>query len=467
MKRILVVGGGIAGLAAAYYVQEAIERDALPYQLRLVEAENRLGGKIATVYRDGFTIERGPDSFLARKTAAVKLIEKVGLKDSLVRNATGQAYILVKRKLHKIPEGSFMGIPTEVRPFLFSSLFSVKGKLRAGLDYILPKGKPVADQSLGHFFRRRFGDELVEHLIEPLLSGIYSGDIDEMSLMATFPNFYHLEQTYGSIIKGLKKSMPKRPIKEKPKQGMFFALRGGFQSLIDELEKRLGDVVTKGVAVDHIEKNDAHYHALLSDGTVYRADAVIVASPHQSLKKMFSQYDRFDIVAEMPNTSVANVALAFDAKHIKHKMDGTGFVVSRNSDFRITATTWTEKKWPHTTPGGKVLLRSYVGGPHDPHAVDLSDDELVNVVLSDLRKITTIDGEPEFFVVTRFKNAMPQYVVGHNERIKELNDFIESELPGVTLAGSSYTGVGVPDCIESGEKAAAQTIEYLNANEKN
>src|SRR5699024_8248703 len=150
---------------------------------RLVEADNRLGGKIETVKREGFTIERGPDSFLSRKTAAIKLIEKLGLEDTLVRNATGQAYILVRNKLHKIPSGSFMGIPTEVRPFLMSRLFSTKGKLRAGFDYILPKGKQVDDQSLGMFFRRRFGNELVDHLIEPLLSGIYSGDIDDMSLM--------------------------------------------------------------------------------------------------------------------------------------------------------------------------------------------------------------------------------------------------------------------------------------------
>lgn len=461
MKQILVIGGGITGLSAAYYVQEQIEKNNLPYQMRLVEASNRLGGKIETVHKDGFTIERGPDSFLARKTVAIELIEKVGLQDALVRNATGQAYILVRNKLHKIPSGSFMGIPTEVRPFLFSNLFSVKGKLRASFDYVLPKGKKVDDQSLGKFFRRRFGNELVENLIEPLLSGVYSGDIDEMSLMATFPNFYHLEQKHGSLIKGLKKTMPKRPKSKKPSEGIFMALRGGFQSLIDELEKQLKDVITIGVAVDHIEKKASRYHVLLSNGTVYKADAIIVASPHKTLTKMFSQYDAIKIIEDIPNTSVANVALAFNQDALKHKMKGTGFVVSRNSNFRITATTWTERKWPHTTPEGKVLLRSYVGGPHDPHAVHLTDEELVDIVLNDLRKIVKIKGKPEFSVISRFENAMPQYVVGHNERITKLNTFIDSELPGVTITGSSYTGVGVPDCIDAGEKAAEKTMDYL------
>lgn len=461
MKTILIIGGGITGLSAAYYVQENIKTNELPFQLRLVEANDRLGGKIETVYKNGFTIERGPDSFLARKTPAVKLIEKLGLQDSLVRNATGQSYILVGKKLHKIPQGSFMGIPTEVKPFLFSSLFSVKGKFRAGMDYVIPKGKKINDQSLGHFFRRRFGDELVEHLIEPLLSGIYSGDIDEMSLMATFPNFYHLEQKYGSVIKGLKKAMPKQPRTKKPSQGIFMALKDGFQSLIDGLEKELKDVISTGLAVDHIEKKDKNYHVLLSDGTVYKADAVIVATPHKTLTKMFSQYDEFKIVEEIPNTSVTNVALAFDQSQIKDKMEGTGFVVSRNSDVRITATTWTERKWPHTAPEGKVLLRSYVGGPHDPDAVHLSDDELIEIVLSDLRKIVKINGEPEFSIVSRFKDAMPQYVVGHKERMKKINEFIDHELKGVTIAGSSYTGVGVPDCIEAGEKVAKKSIEFL------
>lgn len=462
MKQILIIGGGITGLASAFYLQREIKENKLPYKIKLVEATNRLGGKIATVRRDGFTIERGPDSFLARKQPAVKLVEKLGLQDELVRNAAGQSYILVKRKLHKIPQGSFMGIPTEVSPFLFSGLFSPFGKLRASLDYVKPKGKEQGDQSLGYFFRRRFGDELVENLIEPLLSGIYSGDIDEMSLMATFPNFYHLEQKYGSIIKGLQKTMPKKPKQKKKPQGIFYALRGGFESLITTIEKKLDEnVVSLQTAVDHVQKKENTYHVLLSDGTVYKADAIIVTTPHESIAKMFSQYDELKVVNEIPNTSVANVALAFDEKAIQKDLDGTGFVVSRNSDFRITACTWTHRKWPHSTPEGKVLLRSYVGGPHDRKAVDLSDDELVEIVLKDLNKTMKIKRDPLFTVVTRYKNLMPQYTVGHLERVKQIREFAENHLTGIFFAGASFDGVGVPDCIEQGEKAVDDVLKYM------
>ncbi|MBO1002951.1 protoporphyrinogen oxidase [Pseudogracilibacillus auburnensis] len=463
MKNILIIGGGITGLTSAFYLQQKIKDKKLPYNVKLVEATNRLGGKIATVHQDGFTIERGPDSFLSRKTPAVTLIDKLGLQDQLVRNASGQAHILVGKKLHKIPPGSFMGIPIEARPFLFSGLFGVKGKVRASLDYVVPKGKAQDDQSLGLFFRRRFGDELVENLIEPLLSGIYSGDMDEMSLMATFPNFYHLEQKYGSLIKGLQKTMPKRPKTKEKQPGIFYALRGGFESLVVELEKQIGkDVISLSTAVDHIEKKENVYHVLLSDGTVYRADAIIVATPHQTLRKIFSQHDMFKTADEIPNTSVANVALAYDQKAVKKELDGTGFVVSRNSNYRITACTWTHRKWPHTTPNGKVLLRSYVGGPNDPEAVHLTDEELVQVVLKDLNKTMKITGEPLFNIVTRFKNQMPQYTVGHKERIKTWRSYMAEQLPGVFLTGASYEGVGVPDCIEQGEKAVSDLVQFIS-----
>lgn len=462
-KNILVVGGGITGLAAAFYLQKHIKEHHLPYQVKLVESSNRLGGKVQTVRRDGFTIERGPDSFLARKKPAVELVEHLGLTDQLVRNGTGQSYILVGKKLHKMPSGSFMGIPTQVRPFLFSGMFSPTGKLRAGMDFLIPKGKQVDDQSLGHFFRRRFGDELVENLIDPLLSGIYSGDMDDMSLMATFPNFYHLEQEYGSLIKGLNKTMPKRKTpKNKKKQGMFFSLKGGLETLIDALETQLKPgTIQLQTAVDHIQKKEHGYHVLLSDGTVYKADAVIMATPHQTLPNIFSQYDFFNVFNDMPLNSVANVAMAFDKKDIRKDIDGTGFVVSRNSKIRLTACTWTHKKWPNAAPEDKALIRCYVGRPDDPEAVDLSDEDIVKLVLKDLNKIMKIKKKPIFSVVTRWKNAMPQYTVGHIERLTTVKQAMTKQLPGIYLAGSSYEGVGLPDCIDQGKKAVDEVLNYL------
>ncbi|SFA81769.1 oxygen-dependent protoporphyrinogen oxidase [Lentibacillus halodurans] len=462
-KKILIAGGGITGLSAAYYLQKEISEKDLPYEVKLIEAGSRLGGKIKTTRRNGFVIEQGPDSFLSRKQPGVKLVRELGLSDQLVRNGTGQSYILVNNKLHKMPKGSYMGVPINIRPFLLSRIFSMKGKLRTGMDFVLPRGK-TGDQSLGAFFRWRFGNELVENLIEPLLSGIYAGDLDDMSIMATFPNFYQLEQDHRSLIKGLQKTMPEKSNLKKSdgkKQGMFFSFENGLETLVERLEEVLGDMVSLNVGVDHVEKKDHGYHVLLSNGEVYKADAVVMATPHDTLPKMFSQFDVFDAFHDIPSTSVANVAMAFDESAIKQDIDGTGFVVSRNSNFRITACTWTHKKWPNAAPDGKALVRCYVGRPTDQSVVHLSDEEITDIVLNDLNKTMNISEQPEFSVISRWNNAMPQYTVGHTEQIAKVREDMQDKLPGLFLAGSSYEGVGIPDCIDQGEKAVADVLAFL------
>jgi protoporphyrinogen/coproporphyrinogen III oxidase len=463
-QTILIVGGGITGLSAAYYMQKEIKEKSLPYEVKLIESTDRLGGKIITHKQNGFTIERGPDSMIARKKPGMKLVEELGLKDEMIRNGTGQSYILVQGKLHKMPKGAFMGVPMQIGPFLKSGLVSPVGKIRALLDLYKGKGEASTDQSLGAFMRRRFGNELVENEIEPLLSGIYSGDIDEMSLMATFPNFYQLEQKYGSLIKGLKQTMPK-PVKTKAKvnpPGAFFSFKDGLETMVHHLEKKLdNETVILNKAVDHIEKKENGYHVLLSNGDVIKAEAVIVTTPHKTLPKMLSQYEFLQVFSTVPSSSVANVALAFDQSAIKQDIEGTGFVVSRNSDFRITACTWTHKKWPSSTPKGKALIRCYVGRPSDQEVVDLPDDELVEIVLRDLNKTMNITAKPEFSVISRWKNVMPQYTVGHMERIEKVRKEASEHLPGMYFVGSSFDGVGIPDCIDQAEKAVEQVLTFL------
>ncbi|SHM46616.1 protoporphyrinogen oxidase [Gracilibacillus kekensis] len=462
MKKITIIGGGIAGLTAAYYLNKKIKEEGLDYHLQLVEAGNRLGGKIETERRDGFTIERGPDSFLIRKQSAERLAQDVGIGGKLVKNGTGKSYILVGDELHSMPQGSFMGIPTQVKPFLNSSLFSFTGKLRAGMDFVKPKGEPAEDQSLGKFFRRRLGDEVVENLIEPLLSGIYAGDMDDLSLMATFPNFYQLEQKYGSLIKGLQKTMPAPPKTSAKKRSMFYSINGGLQTLVDALEDALGDVVSKQTEVKEISKKEDGYQLTMQNGKELQSDAVLIATPYPVMKQMLTSYDFVSELVEMKATSVANVALAFDQSAIKEDIDGTGFVVSRNSNYRITACTWTHKKWPETAaPEGKALLRCYVGRPGDEDIVDLSDESLEELVLHDLNKIMKIDEKPLFTVVSRWKNAMPQYRIGHKQRVEQLESDLNDNLPGVFVAGSPYRGIGIPDCIDQGEAAVDKIMDFL------
>ncbi|SFA70257.1 oxygen-dependent protoporphyrinogen oxidase [Bacillus sp. cl95] len=464
-RKVVIIGGGITGLTTAYYLQKEARVNGLPIDVKLIEGSDRLGGVIQTIRKDGFLIEKGPDSIIARKPSAMRLIDEVGLRDKVVSNTAGKSYILVKGKLHTMPEGSFMGIPTRVMPFAFSGLFSPLGKVRAAGDFILPKGKKQQDQSLGGFFRRRLGNEVVENLIAPLLSGIYAGDIDQLSLMALFPNFYEMEQKHHSLVLGLKKSIPTpaKSVKKVPsKKGMFYSLTTGLESLIEEVEKRLDkNSVRKGIAVDKIEKIGEGYKLMLADGSVENADSVVVATEHHFARRMLSDYPFMDVFNEMPSTSVANVAMAFPKSSIKQDIDGTGFIVSRNNDFRITACTWTHKKWPSSAPEDYALLRCYVGKPDDQEIVNMTDEEIIEIVLNDLNKTMDIKSKPLFQVISRWKKAMPQYTVGHLERIEKVKESLAEHLPGVFLAGSSFEGVGIPGCIDQGEAAVQKVLNYL------
>lgn len=465
-QRVVIIGGGITGIATAYYLQQQATQQNLPFEVKLIEASHRLGGKMQTVVQDGYVIERGPDSFLERKQSALRLAKEVGLANKLVNNSAGQSFILANGRLYPMPGGSIMGIPTELGPFITTNLFSVTGKMRAAADLIIPRSRGNEDQSLGHFFRRRLGDEVLENLIEPLLSGIYAGDIDQLSLQSTFPQFYQVEQKYRSLILGMRKSTPTKPKSStgtETKKGQFLTVSTGLQSFVEAIEaKLLPQSVIKGYRVESIRRVGNEYALELNSRERVIADSVVVAVPHYVAASMFSQYDYFSVFKEVPATSVATVALAFSESAIKKDINGTGFVVSRNNDFSITACTWTHKKWPHSTPEGKVLLRCYVGRPGHETIVDLSDDEIINIVLDDLNKTMDITEKPELSVVTRWKDSMPQYTVGHQKRLDAVSERVACDLPGVFLAGSSYRGIGVPDCIDQAEATVEKVLNFFN-----
>lgn len=464
-KKVVVIGGGITGMTAAYFLQKEIKEKSLPLEVKLFESSNRLGGVIQTIRKDGFIIEKGPDSIVVTKKSGLKLIEEIGLKDQVIYNIAGKSYIYARGKLHTMPEGSYMGIPTKVTPFAVSSLFSPLGKLRAAGDFIFPKGKPQIDQSLGLFFRKRLGDEVVENLIEPLLSGIYSGDIDDLSLMALFPNFYEMEQKHRSLVLGLKHTVPKRkkPVKKQgSRKGMFISLKNGLETLIEELEKRIDkETIQKETSVVKIEKGPSGYELTLADGKIEKADIVVITTGHHLAQQMLKDYSFMDIFKTMPANSLATVSMAFPKSKIQDDIDGSGFIVSRNSDFRITACTWTHKKWPGTTPDGKVLLRTYVGRTDDQEAVNLSDEEIIKIALNDLNKTMNITEKPEFTIVSRYKNMMPQYNVGHLQMMEGVKQSLASELPGVFLAGGSFEGLGIPGCIDQGVNAVDRILKFV------
>lgn len=466
-KRVVIVGGGVTGLSAAYHLQKQVRSAKLPIEITLVEGSSRLGGRIHTIKRGGFTIEKGPDSLLARKPVAMELVKELGIVDQTRRNSTGQSFMLIKNRLHKMPKGAFMGVPKEVGPLMRSNSFTLSGKVRGLMDLIIPKKKSTEDESLGHFMRRRFGNQVVDNQIDPLLSGIHSGDIDQMSLQAIYPIFGQMEQKYGSVMKGLSKTMPKpgKNKKTKPAQGQFFSFTNGLQTLVDTLEAKLDSVeIIRENKVNHMEKKEEGYHLLLNSGRVLEADFVLAAVPHTQVPGMLSKHQPLRELLDIPATSTANVVLAFDEKQIKRDLDGTGFLVTRNSNYRITACTWTHRKWEGTAPEGKALLRCYVGKPDGQKVVNESDEKLVNIVLKDLNKVMKIKGQPLFYEITRFIEARPQYHVGHLELVDRIRDYVNKQLPNLELIGSSYDGTGLPDCIEHGQKGAELALEALTEN---
>jgi oxygen-dependent protoporphyrinogen oxidase len=459
-KKVAIIGGGITGLTTAFYLQKLAKEKEVDVSFTLIEASQQLGGKIATERRNGYTIERGPDSFLERKVSAGQLAKDVGLGDRLVNNATGTAFVLVNNKLHPMPEGAVMGVPTKITPFITTGLFTPLGKLRAAADLVLPKNGQNGDQSLGHFFRRRLGSEVVENLIEPLLSGIYAGDIDQLSLQATFPQFQQIEEKHRSLILGMKSTTP---ASNKKKKGMFQTIDTGLSSLVEAVQQHLpqGSVRLRD-GVTSIKKYNEAYKIHTASGKEIEADYVVLTTPHKISSSILKPFGLLQEFEEIPSTSVATVAMGFPIDAISAALEGTGFVVSRNSPYTITACTWTHKKWPHTAPDGNALLRCYVGKASDEEIVFKSDEEIIQTVKSDLYHILGISAEPDFVVVSRWKESMPQYTVGHQERVKQMKNQVENTLPNVFVVGSSFEGIGLPDCINQGKKVVDEILARMN-----
>ncbi|WP_433942890.1 protoporphyrinogen oxidase [Paenibacillus sp. SN-8-1] len=479
-QRIAVIGGGISGLSAAYYLKNNFQKAGKPLELTLIEKSHELGGKIHTLRQDGYIIERGPDSFIGRKASALRLAQSLGLESELTGTnpAARTNYILHKGRLRQMPAGLALGIPTKVGPFIKTDLISIKGKARAAMDLILPKRKSEEDESLGGFIERRIGKEVLEHLVEPLLAGIYAGDTGMLSLLSTFPQFHEIERKYRSLILGMiaGRTAPSAPshapelqdraseLPETARTSMFLTFKKGLSTLIEKLESELSSAsILKGCGVDSIRRQGDIYQLELDTGERYVVDGVILAIPAFACGKLlegFADSDTFDTV---PYVSVANVALGFKASEIHTKLTGSGFVIPRSEGRLMTACTWTSSKWLHTSPTDKILLRAYIGRAGAEANTNMDDKELVGMVREELREIMGITAEPELCVVSYMSKSMPQYRVGHKDRIASLRTAMDKQYPGVWICGSGYDGVGIPDCITQGERAAEALASRLLA----
>ena len=463
--RVVVVGGGIAGMSAAYYLGRAPGE----VECTVVEEHGRLGGKIETVHTDGFTIEAGPDSFIARKPDALGLVRDLGLEEQLVPARRGGAVYLVDRgRLVPLPQGMSLIAPLAPGPFLRSPLFSLRGKLRALAEPLVPPRRDAPDESIGSFTRRRFGQELVDRVAEPLMAGIHLGDPDRLS-MSTFPHLLELERTHGSVIRGMRRMRRNRPADRGSHAGIpMYSLREGMGSLVKALDAAVGRsaVVRTRTRVTRIERTRTGYRIVLetAGGTpeALEADCVVLAVPASAAAAILRETEReaSELLTSFSAYSSATVSLAFGTDAEIPELDGTGFLVPAAEHRTIRGCTFTTNKYPARSPSGAFLLRAFIGGPDADPVLDRSDDELSGLVLEELRDIIGVRSQPRFSRVFRFRHATPQYEVGHSERVARLASLRGC---GLHFIGSSYTGSGIPDCTAAGRQVASAVVEHAAA----
>ena len=470
MKRVVVVGGGISGLSTAYFLQESVRESDRNVEVLLIEKESHLGGSIVTEHVDGFVVEGGPDCFLSEKPWALKLCERLGMEDQLLNtNENRRTFILSKGRLHNLPEGFMLLVPTSFMPFIQSSLISPLGKIRMAMDWFIPRKKTDEEESLAQFVCRRLGREALEKIAEPLVAGIHASVPETMSLKATFPRFLDLEQEYGSLIRGMlarrKKFLQFAKNRKGPSRTMFVTLRQGMGDLIGTLQGRLNAdsiLLERGVAaLDRTKQGGSSLYTLtLEGGEKLNADAVVMAAPSFVSGDLMAGLDEplRDLLWTIPYVSSAIVHLAYRKPEIHHPLDGFGFIVPRTEKRDIMASTWTSVKFAHRVPEGHVLLRVFVGGAKNESALRLDDDEMVAMSRRELRDIMGIEATPLFTKVYRWEKSMPQYRLGHLERVAEIEARV-SRHPGIFLTGCAYRGVGISDCIHAGELTAEKVMK--------
>ena len=462
-RKVVVVGGGITGLTAAFYLQQKAKLNNLPIDVVLIEASLRLGGKIQTLRKDGFIIERGPESFFDQSGSVRKLANYLGIQHEMVHHNIGQTYVAVGGDLYPIPSNLLFGGSPVVSSFLTTGLISLSGKIRAAGDLVLPKSLAHDDEPIGDFFRRRFGKEVVENLVEPLLAGTFAGDIDHLSIQSMFPQIFQLGKEHRSLLLGLKKSEMGMYSSDDGEPAFYETFRNGLETLVEVLEEQLTpSKILKGVKVESIEKlPDDTMRIQLNNIEPIQADAIIMTIPFNTAKSVFKEIDVMQNVPNMSFATIATVTMAFEEGYIEKYKDAMNFFVSRNSDFSITSCTLSNHKWNNVAPKGYDLLRVYIGRVGDEAIVELSDTEIEKIVRQDLERALGLHEAPLFTVVTRWKQSMPQYTVGHVSRLQSVRQELEKEFPLVQLAGSSYEGISVPDCIAQGKQAAVKLLNDL------
>jgi oxygen-dependent protoporphyrinogen oxidase len=461
--KLLVIGGGVSGLAAAHRAVEAAGERGLALDLTLLEARDRLGGTIETERVDGFVVEAGPDSFLSEKPWALALCRRLGVEHRLIRtdDRFRKTFVWRAGRLHALPDGFQLLAPTRLTPFVTSSLFSWPGKLRMALDLVKPRGSGD-DESLGAFVRRRLGAEALERVAQPLVAGIYTADPDDLSLAATMPRFLELERRERSIILAMWRAARRAP--QPGTSGARWSLFVTFKDGMSELTETLAGRLPPGTAVlsqrvAGVVRHGERWRVTTSGGMTLDTDALIVAAEAHATARLLRYVDPQlgALLGEIPYASSATVSLGYRRAEIPHPLDGFGFVVPRAEGRAILACTFSSVKYAGRAPEGHVLLRGFLGGALNAAILEGDDAALAGRARADLRAALGVTAEPVLTRVRRHPASMPQYHLGHLARVDAIERRLDA-LPGLVLAGGAYRGVGIADCVRSGEAAAERAL---------
>jgi len=467
VKRIVVVGGGITGLSAAYAALGRARELGIRVSITVIERAVRFGGNLVTERVDGFLVDAGADSWVASKPDATALARELGLGGSLIgtNEKTRRFFIAHAGRLHPVPEGLVLGVPTRLAPLARTGLFSWRGKARMALEPFVPVRRygPGDDESIASFATRRLGEEAAERLVAPLLGGISGGEAADLSVRAAFPQLVAMEQEHGSLVQGMRAARRRRPATARDSSA-FLSLEGGVSGLVEALRERLeveGCTLRAGARVRALGRAPGGWVVDVEEGGRLEADGLLLAIPaHAAAPLMTFVDDELSrALGRIRYGSTATVFLAYPRSQVRHPLDGVGFVVPRTLGRPILAGTWVSSKWAGRAPEGSVLLRAFVGGVAGEPALAGDDAALVALARQELGGWMGIAAEPLWSRVFRFDRASAQMRVGHLEAMRALHARLATVAPGLRIAGGGYDGVGIPDCIRQGREAGRALAE--------
>lgn len=463
MKRVVVIGGGLSGLAVAWHVVDSARDRGLDLRVTLLERDPVFGGKIRSTREDGYLCEEGPNGFLDNKPATLALVQRLGIQELLLKSNDRA------RKRFIFTDGELKLLPEDPVSFLLSDILSIRGKLRLAAEMFLPEGDPDDDESVAAFVRRRLGDEALDKLIDPMSAGVYAGDPSVMSLRSCFPKVAMIEQQFGGLLKGMlaMQKMAKMAGKEGPKGagpgGVLWCFGDGAAQLIHTLADRLRDHdVRSGTAAEALELAGERWRVRVTEGDPLEADAVVIATPAYDAAHLLGAHDAAlsDLLYTIPYVPAAVVCTGFRADEVPHPLDGFGFLIPSSEERRILGSLWSSSIFEHRAPDGSVLLTQIVGGARDPELASLGDDELLRVVREELSWTLNIRAEPRYVKIVRWPRAIPQYVVGHEARLREIEGRVAG-LGRLFLGGNAYYGIGINDCTARGAELGPTVVGAL------